>query len=158
MIYLYYTDRFLGYNFGPEHPLNPVRLMLTYKLIEDFGFLDCDDAELVEPRPASEEDLLLIHTQDSAAGVSANFRQWAMSHDWPVQTAAKRASRRTCGSGSWTPSANGTAPPPVDRGIGDRGAFHAHFEAAVAGADHVAIRQERCGDRFAVYVGAARAA
>ena len=64
MIYLYYTDRFLGYNFGPEHPLNPVRLRLAYTLIEDFGFLDGDDAKRVEPRLASEEDLLLIHTQE----------------------------------------------------------------------------------------------
>ena len=64
MIYLYYTDRFLGYNFGPEHPLNPVRLRLAYTLIEDFGFLDCDDAKRVEPRPASEEDLLLVHTRE----------------------------------------------------------------------------------------------
>lgn len=64
MIYLYYTDRFSGYNFGPEHPLNPVRLRLAYTLIEEFGFLDCDDAKWVEPSPASEEDLLLIHTRE----------------------------------------------------------------------------------------------
>jgi acetoin utilization protein AcuC len=64
MIYLYYTDRFSGYNFGPEHPLNPVRLMLTYRLIEEYGFLDGSDVKLVEPKLAKEIDLLLIHTPE----------------------------------------------------------------------------------------------
>jgi acetoin utilization protein AcuC len=38
--------------------------MLAYKLIEDFGFLDCGDAKRVEPSLATEEDLLLIHTRE----------------------------------------------------------------------------------------------
>jgi acetoin utilization protein AcuC len=71
MIYLYYTDKFLGYNFGPEHPLNPVRLRLAYTLIEDFGFLDGIDTCLVEPTPASEEDLLLVHTPQYVEAVKA---------------------------------------------------------------------------------------
>ena len=61
MIYLYYSDRFLSYNFGPEHPLNPIRLSLSFKLIEEEGLLDRQTA-LMSPAPASEEELALVHT------------------------------------------------------------------------------------------------
>lgn len=50
MIYLYYSDCFLSYNFGPEHPLNPIRLSLSCKLIEEEGLLD-GKTELVCPSP-----------------------------------------------------------------------------------------------------------
>ncbi len=50
MIYLYYTDRFLKYNFGPEHPLNPIRLSLSYKLIEDSGLRREDSGLEAGPR------------------------------------------------------------------------------------------------------------
>lgn len=100
MIYLYYTDRFLGYNFGPEHPLNPVRLMLTYKLIEDYGFLDCDDARRVEPSIASDEDLLLIHTQEYIDAVKAEEPDLAFGlgiDDNPVFKGMDRAARLLAG-------------------------------------------------------------
>ena len=48
LIYLYYSDCFLSYNFGPEHPLNPIRLSLSCKLIEEEGLLD-GKTELVCP-------------------------------------------------------------------------------------------------------------
>ncbi|OYV07802.1 MAG: acetoin utilization protein AcuC, partial [Methanosaeta sp. ASP1-2] len=40
MIYLYYSEKFQAYNFGPEHPFNPARLMLASKLMEEEGLLD----------------------------------------------------------------------------------------------------------------------
>ncbi len=61
MIYLYYTDTFLGYNFGPEHPLQPARLMLAYRMIEEYGFFLNYDTEVVEPYYASDSDLLMVH-------------------------------------------------------------------------------------------------
>ncbi|NYT02464.1 MAG: acetoin utilization protein AcuC [Methanosarcinales archaeon] len=61
MIYLYYTDQFMGYNFGPEHPMQPARLMLTNRLIEEFGFLSGLDVERVIPYYASYDDLLAVH-------------------------------------------------------------------------------------------------
>ncbi|HII05960.1 MAG TPA: acetoin utilization protein AcuC [Methanotrichaceae archaeon] len=64
MIYLYCSDRFSGYDFGPHHPLRPIRLTLTYGLMEDYGLLDGDDVRVVEPPLASEEDLLSVHTPE----------------------------------------------------------------------------------------------
>jgi acetoin utilization protein AcuC len=61
MIYLYYSDSFLNYNFGPEHPLNPIRLSLSYKLIEESGLLD-SQTKLIRPTSAGEDELHLVHT------------------------------------------------------------------------------------------------
>ena len=66
MIYLYYSEKFQGYNFGPEHPFNPARLMLTCRLMEESGLLD-ERVCMLEPSPASEEDLLRVHTPEYLA-------------------------------------------------------------------------------------------
>ncbi|HOT07327.1 MAG TPA: acetoin utilization protein AcuC [Methanotrichaceae archaeon] len=62
MIYLYYTECFMGYDFGPEHPMQPARLMLTNRLIEEYGMLVDWHAERVEPYYASDRELLSVHT------------------------------------------------------------------------------------------------
>jgi len=59
-----YSDNFAKYDYGPEHPLKPFRLKLTYELIKAYGLLSLPDTILVEARPAGEEDLLLYHTRD----------------------------------------------------------------------------------------------
>lgn len=48
------------YDFGPSHPMNPVRLDLTMRLARSLGVLD--DVELVAPSRATEADLLRVHT------------------------------------------------------------------------------------------------
>lgn len=53
-----WSEEYLGYNFG-EHPMSPVRLDLTMRLARAAGVLD--RVELIEPRPASEQDLLTVH-------------------------------------------------------------------------------------------------
>lgn len=64
MIYLYYSDMFMSYNFGPEHPMQPARLMLTQRMIEEYGFLYSFDVELTEPYYVSDEDLLKVHSPE----------------------------------------------------------------------------------------------
>jgi acetoin utilization protein AcuC len=100
MIYLYYTDRFMGYNFGPEHPLNPVRLRLSYTLISEFGFLDGPDTCVVEPTPASEDDLLLVHTPQYLEAVKAEEPDLAFGlgiDDNPVFKGMYQAARLLAG-------------------------------------------------------------
>ncbi|MDM7911631.1 MAG: acetoin utilization protein AcuC [Methanotrichaceae archaeon] len=99
MIYLYYTDRFLSYDFGPEHPLKPVRLMLTYKLMEESGLFD-GLTETVCPCYASEEDLLQVHTREYLASVRAEEPDLAFglgSSDTPVFPGIYDASRLLAG-------------------------------------------------------------
>lgn len=86
MIYLYYSDSFLSYNFGPEHPLNPIRLSLSCKLIEEEGLLD-GKTELVCPSPAREEELALVHTPEYIEAVRLEEPDLAFglgSDDTPV--------------------------------------------------------------------------
>lgn len=99
MIYLYYSDRFLSYNFGPEHPLNPIRLSLSFKLIEEEGLLDRQTA-LMSPAPASEEELALVHTPEYIDSVRLEEPDLAFglgSDDTPVFPGIFEASRFMAG-------------------------------------------------------------
>lgn len=64
-----WDDRFVSYNFGAEHPINPLRLDLTMRLVREFGLLDRDTVALVPPAPADDRVLQLIHTPDYLAAV-----------------------------------------------------------------------------------------
>jgi acetoin utilization protein AcuC len=99
MIYLYYSDKFQAYNFGPEHPFNPARLMLAYKLMEEEGLMD-GLACRVEPMPASLEDLERVHTLEYIASVQAEEPDLAYglgSDDTPVFPGIYEASRLLAG-------------------------------------------------------------
>ena len=58
---LLYSEKFLDYNLGPFHPLRPVRVKLTYDLIQSKGLLGEDSVKITAPRVASEEEILLFH-------------------------------------------------------------------------------------------------
>ena len=99
MIYLYYSNRFLTYNFGPEHPLNPIRLSLSFKLIEEEGLFD-DQTALVSPEPAGEEELELVHTPEFIEAVRLEEPDLAFglgSDDTPVFPGIFEASRFMAG-------------------------------------------------------------
>lgn len=64
MIYFYYSERFSEYDFGPHHPMRPIRLALAYRLMEDYGLFEGEDVRVVEPPLAGEEDLLSVHHPD----------------------------------------------------------------------------------------------
>jgi acetoin utilization protein AcuC len=59
-----YSSDFVRFDYGFGHPLNPIRLKLTYELIKACGLLSPNDQRLVEPFPASVEDLLTFHTSE----------------------------------------------------------------------------------------------
>jgi acetoin utilization protein AcuC len=58
-----YHDDYLGYNFGLGHPLKPERYKDTFELIKKLGVFD-DKVKHYEPGHASEEDLMLVHSQE----------------------------------------------------------------------------------------------
>jgi len=60
---LIYSDRFLDYNLGPQHPLRPIRVKLTYQLLQSKGLLENSSVEVVEPRSASRDEILLFHDE-----------------------------------------------------------------------------------------------
>jgi acetoin utilization protein AcuC len=48
------------YDFGPSHPMNPIRLELTMRLARELGLTDV--AEFVRPRAATADELLRVHS------------------------------------------------------------------------------------------------
>ena len=67
---LEWSDSFTRYDFGPQHPMSPVRLDLTRRLIDAFGLLD-DGVQVVAPDPAPDEVLLTVHTPEYLDAVRA---------------------------------------------------------------------------------------
>jgi acetoin utilization protein AcuC len=62
-----YSDRWADYDYGPLHPMRLFRLRLTQHLIRDYGLLD--GALVVEPSPASVEELQAFHTPEYLAAL-----------------------------------------------------------------------------------------
>src|SRR5687767_2359 len=54
----------LAYNFGAQHPMSPIRLDLTARLIDEFGLFKAPGVRVATPTVADDELLRLVHTQD----------------------------------------------------------------------------------------------
>lgn len=60
----------LHYNFGPEHPMQPARIEALMDLLAQTKLWTPDDERMRLPlRPASDEELALVHTHDYIAAV-----------------------------------------------------------------------------------------
>ena len=60
-LHVAWDDRLAGYDFGPSHPMAPVRLKLTMDLAQAFGLGRQEGISIVVPDPATEAELELIH-------------------------------------------------------------------------------------------------
>ena len=61
---LVWDEALIKYDFGPGHPLAPVRVELTIALARQFGVLDRPEVTLLVPAPAQMADLELAHDAD----------------------------------------------------------------------------------------------
>lgn len=59
-----WDERLIGYDFGPGHPLAPIRVDLTIALARSFGLLDRPDVAVLPVEPASDAELGLVHAPD----------------------------------------------------------------------------------------------
>ncbi|HET7530696.1 MAG TPA: acetoin utilization protein AcuC [Mycobacteriales bacterium] len=59
-----WNDDLIAYDFGPSHPLAPVRVELTIALARSYGVLSRGNVELLDVTPADEDLLALVHTPD----------------------------------------------------------------------------------------------
>jgi acetoin utilization protein AcuC len=59
-----YSEKFGSFYYGKDHPMRPLRLNLTYELMEALGLMDLPAAKLVEARTATEDELLCFHTPE----------------------------------------------------------------------------------------------
>ncbi|RKN41920.1 acetoin utilization protein AcuC [Streptomyces hoynatensis] len=68
------------YDFGPSHPMNPVRLTLTRKLVESFGLDRWLD--VVAAPPLGDEALRLVHDADYVEAVRHASAQPRDADEW----------------------------------------------------------------------------
>jgi acetoin utilization protein AcuC len=64
-------DALLAYDFGPYHPMSPVRLRLARLLAETSGVHQREGVRLLSAPSAEEQDLLRVHTPEYLDGVRA---------------------------------------------------------------------------------------
>jgi acetoin utilization protein AcuC len=62
-VVLVYSSELVGYDHGPEHPLKPVRVLLTRELIRAYGMIGNDRIREVPARVATDQELGLVHTE-----------------------------------------------------------------------------------------------
>ena len=67
-----WSDDLIGYDFGPSHPLNPVRVELTMQLARSYGVLSRDTVQLMSVAAADDDLLGLVHTPDYIDAVRAS--------------------------------------------------------------------------------------
>ncbi|MFC4565970.1 acetoin utilization protein AcuC [Nocardiopsis mangrovi] len=60
-LHVAWNDGLTSYNFGPEHPLNPVRVELTMALSRELGVFDAPQVKFIDAEAASDDLLRLIH-------------------------------------------------------------------------------------------------
>jgi acetoin utilization protein AcuC len=61
---LIFTEDYQKYNFGKSHPLRPLRLELTYSLMEKLNLLEHERLTIMKPRLASQEELESTHSSE----------------------------------------------------------------------------------------------
>src|SRR5271165_4847050 len=57
------------YDFGPGHPLAPVRVALTMDLAAALGVLAAPSVTMISPSPATDAELETVHDEDYVAAV-----------------------------------------------------------------------------------------
>jgi len=67
-VYVFHEDE-LKYRFNDTHPFDPERLLATADLLKSIQALD--SSHILKPRPASEDELLLVHVQEYIDAVKA---------------------------------------------------------------------------------------
>lgn len=94
-----YNDRYLDYQFGPDHPFQPIREKMTLDLLESLKVFE-DAAEVISPPLAPIEDLLLSHDKsyvDFVKGMSKKGYGLLDLGDTPATQGIFEASRQVVG-------------------------------------------------------------
>jgi len=102
---LVWDERLTGYNFGPGHPLAPVRVELTIALARELGVLTLPGVSVLAPVPARTAELELVHDKDYIDAVRqaghdgrSNLRYGLGTPDNPVFAHMHEASALVAGA------------------------------------------------------------
>ena len=103
---VWYGDDAPMYDHGPQHPLRPARVLLTRRLIHEYGIIDGERVVETPARDATDEELLLVHTAPyldavKAAGRGEQGDWWRFGFgpgDNPIFPEMHQASARVAGA------------------------------------------------------------
>ena len=73
-----YTDDYVRYHLSDTHPLQQKRLLMTHRLLDAYGAFDGPASDLITPTPATETDLLRVHSSEYLDAL------WALSEGYTV--------------------------------------------------------------------------
>jgi acetoin utilization protein AcuC len=156
-----WDDALTHYDFGPGHPLAPVRVALTMALATELGVLAAPSVTMVSPSPATDAELETVHDDDYVAAVRRAGRTLAPdlrfglgTADDPVFEGMHEASALVAGATLTAARAIWPGPGAVGPGLAEATAaadaagrpVHA---ASIAGGLHHAMRRAASG--FCVY-------
>ena len=82
-----WDDSLAAYDFGPQHPLKPIRVKLTVELMRAYGLLDAPNVDVLKPRFASREELELVHTPryiEAVEMISATATEPFRTYGWGI--------------------------------------------------------------------------
>jgi acetoin utilization protein AcuC len=100
-LHVAWDERLTGYDFGPGHPLAPVRVELTVALTRAFGVLEQPGVNVVAPTAASVAELELVHDPHYITAVRTGAADAAFglgTPDNPVFTGMHDASALVAGA------------------------------------------------------------
>ncbi len=99
-----WSPALLAYDFGPAHPLSPLRLSLTMRLAHELGVLDVPGVRLVAAQPVADAVLGLVHdagylaaVRAASAGGAADLPHGLGTEDTPVFPGMHEAAARLVG-------------------------------------------------------------
>jgi acetoin utilization protein AcuC len=68
-LHVSWDEKLAGYDFGPRHPLAPIRVKLTIELATAFGLFSRDQVTVRAAPPATDAELELVHDPEYIAAV-----------------------------------------------------------------------------------------
>ena len=133
-LHVAWDDRLVGYDFGPGHPLAPVRVELTMALARELGVLGAPGVTVARPASATDADLQLAHDESYIRAVRAerpNLVFGLGTADDPVFPGMHEASALVAGATLAAASAMFTGQ--AQHGINVAGGLHHAMRRAASG-------------------------
>jgi len=133
-----WDDALIQYDFGPGHPLAPVRVALTLELAGALGVLSGPSVTTVTPSPATDAELETVHDDDYVAAVRQAGRTLAAdlqfglgTTDNPVFEGMHEASALV--AGATLTAARAIWPGPATHAVSIAGGLHHAMRRAASG-------------------------
>src|SRR5690625_5765089 len=87
LVQFVWSEDLANYNFGPQHPMAPIRLELTVRLARELGLFNWSSVDVVRPELLSDDLFALVHTLEyidavqQAADTAASHLEFGLVTD-----------------------------------------------------------------------------